>query len=385
MPDSKTTLYAGVVRHIEDQIARGELGVGARLPSIGALGAQFGVSHITIRTALRELQTAGLVEARRGSGVYVTGAQTEAEATERVIAFVVPAWPNDFMGDVLWGVEAACRAANRRLMIVNSGNSLDEEAARVRELIGKVEGFAIMPAFARDETGVYAELIARKVPFVFVDRYVAGIAAPRAQSDHARGAYAATAHLIEGGRRQIAVIGEFAGRGHTSLRERVRGYKRALRDYGIAFDASLVRMDEDCAERAGYAQTRALLGDATFKGADKPAIFALNERIARGCYRALAEAGLRIPNDVAVTAFDDTLAVFLDPPLTTVRQDLHGIGRAAIELLLQPGASAKIARVESQLIVRNSTDSGAGEFAASDDFLTNDKLRFGGFAVTRDD
>ena len=358
------TLYSGVVNYVAAQIARGELAPGARLPTISALGAQFGVSHITIRTALRELAAMGLVEARRGSGVYVRGPIQIAPEVERTVAFVVPAWPNDFMGDVLWGVEAACREAGRRLIIVNSGNQAGEEAARLRELIGKVEGIIVTPAFARDDAGVYAELLERGVPFVFADRYVAGIAAPRAQSDHARGAYRVTQHLIQSGRRRIAAIGEFAGRGHTSIAERVRGYKRALRDAGIALDPRLVRLDPDCAERAGYAQTRALLADlADAEKAEPWAIFALNERIARGCYRALREADLQIPGDVAVAGFDDTLAVLLDPPLTTVRQDLHGIGRAAVELLLElaakPGGGARrarVARVESQLIVRNSTD-----------------------------
>ena len=374
-PKNGETLYRGVVRHIEAQIARGELAPGARLPTISALGAQFGVSHITIRTALRELSAAGLVEARRGSGVYASGKIKRASAeTEGTIAFVVPAWPNDFMGDVLWGVEAASRQARRRLVIVNSGNQVGEEAARLRELIGKVEGFVVMPAFARDSEGVYGELLRRGVPFVFADRHVEGIAAPRAQSDHARGAYVATSHLIQSGRRQIAVVGEFAGRGHTSLRERVRGYKRALRDHDIPVDPRLIRLDEDCAERAGYVQTRALLQDLTLEECREPwAIFALNERIARGCYRALREADLQIPADVAIAGFDDTLAVFLDPPLTTVRQDLHSIGRAAVELLLElaqaptAAARARVRRVPSELIVRNSTD-GADEFAPQPTF-----------------
>ena len=96
-------------------------------------------------------------------------------------------------------------------------------------------------------------------------------------------------------------------------------------------------------------------------------LFALNPQLARGVYLALKECGLEVPRDVAVVGFDDFGADFFDPPLTTIRQNLGGIGRQAVQLLLDEMASReehadapnwprKSLQLAPELIVRNSSD-----------------------------
>jgi len=93
---------------------------------------------------------------------------------------------------------------------------------------------------------------------------------------------------------------------------------------------------------------------------DFSAIFAQNDRMAVGAIRALREAGIRVPEDVSVIGCDDMpLASYFDPPLTTMRQDMLGIGRQAVRLLItaveNPGSERQHLRLPVELIIRRST------------------------------
>jgi LacI family transcriptional regulator len=158
-------------------------------------------------------------------------------------------------------------------------------------------------------------------------------------------------------RRRIYVLGDADV---SPVRDRIRGYRRALKEAGVTFNASLVRSNTTVADAAGYTLTRDLLKELPSR--EPFGIFTINDSIARGCYLALKEAGLRIPQDVAVVGFDDTNAPFLEPPLSTIRQDLRGMGVHAVRLLLKAMKSGRGGRTVSlpvELVVRDSTDTHA--------------------------
>ncbi len=148
-------------------------------------------------------------------------------------------------------------------------------------------------------------------------------------SDNFQGGHDITAHLLEQGCRRIAFLGH-ASSHYPEFEERYRGHVEALRAHGLAADPAL-QHDAITTEASGHAACLALL--AQHRSID--AICAASDLIAIGAVRALREQGLRVPQDVAVTGFDDIpLAASVSPPLTTVQQDTKQAGQLLEEKLL---------------------------------------------------
>jgi LacI family transcriptional regulator len=167
------------------------------------------------------------------------------------------------------------------------------------------------------------------------------------------GGLAATEHLLGLGHRRIGAI---AGPGdYLCSRARADGYRSALERAGVRFDPALVR-NGDFEHEGGFVRGGELLDLA-----DPPlAIFAGSDQQALGLYEAARQRGLRVPQDLSVVGFDDLpVARWVSPPLTTVRQPLAEMGRAAAQILddLIDGLPLRTNRVElsTELIVREST------------------------------
>ena len=153
-------------------------------------------------------------------------------------------------------------------------------------------------------------------PFAYVD------------SDNAGGAYAAVEHLINSGRKCIAKItGELA---NTAAEQRLDGYLAAIKHFKAKESKALIA-NGDWTRDSGYEQAKALLK----KHADLDAIFCSNDAMALGAVSAIIESGKSVPGDVAVIGFDDSfLAQNSHPGLTSVRQDIAGLGAEAAKLIL---------------------------------------------------
>ena len=171
-------------------------------------------------------------------------------------------------------------------------------------------------------------------------------------SDNIGAGEQAGAHLIEIGRRHIAFLGDASDHA-PEFQDRYTGLCRAMRAAGIEPDPAL-QADAVSSEESGYAAARALLA----RVARFDAIFAASDLIAIGAMRALAEAGLAMPRDVAIIGFDDIPAANLtSPTLTTVMQDMKGAGELLVEALLRriDGADAERTVLPARLIKRQST------------------------------
>ena len=166
------------------------------------------------------------------------------------------------------------------------------------------------------------------------------------------GARAAVDHLLDGGARRVAMIGGPGER--TDSRDRRRGYDAALAARGMGVEPELVA-DGVFTIESGYAAMRRLLEQRP------DALFAANDLMAAGALRAMDEAGLRAPDDIAVVGFDDLpIAATTSPPLSTIRQDLATVGAVAVDLLVgllgrDPDSVPLRTLVETSLVVRGST------------------------------
>lgn len=159
-------------------------------------------------------------------------------------------------------------------------------------------------------------------------------------------------HLVERGRRRIAFLGD-ADEHYPEFAGRYNGLCAALREAGIEPDRAL-QFDALTTEEAGHAAARSLIASGT----PFDAIFAASDLIAIGAMRALAEAGRKVPQDVAVVGFDDIPSASLTtPPLTTVMQDIRGAGEALVETLLAQleDGELPLRKLPGRLVVRGSS------------------------------
>jgi DNA-binding LacI/PurR family transcriptional regulator len=173
-------------------------------------------------------------------------------------------------------------------------------------------------------------------------------------SDNIGGGYTAVRHLIRQGRRRIAFLG-MADVPEVSLRR--EGYLRALSEAGITADPALMEPAHFTLDTA-YDSMRHLIDS----GIGFDAVFAVSDVIAIAAIKALAAAGRRVPEDVAVIGFDDiTVAAYSSPPLTSVRQDLARGARVMVDLLFRrmEGEDTPSATMPAELVVRRSCGAAA--------------------------
>ncbi|GLS83415.1 LacI family DNA-binding transcriptional regulator [Paraferrimonas haliotis] len=170
--------------------------------------------------------------------------------------------------------------------------------------------------------------------------------------DNRLGGYQATSHLIERGHQRIAFVGN-ASKHYPEFFDRYQGYVSALLEHQLAVEPAL-QQDAITTEDAGYQSTKQLLqGDAEFT-----ALFAASDLIAIGAIKAIKEAGLKVPGDIAVIGFDDIpIASYTSPALSTIRQDTKLAGEVLVTTLLslikeEPVESITIA---TNIVVRSST------------------------------
>ncbi len=247
-----------------------------------------------------------------------------------VIGLVIPRSTSTFFADpyfprLTMGIAEACNRANYSLSLYLFHTEEDEKRLFPRiTRKGLVDGIIIQATQAADV--LFTQIAKSDVPYVVAGRPLNAPNVSYVDVDNVAGAHNAVRHLIRLGRRKIAHI---AGPRDTTVGlDRIEGYCKALSESGLAIDENLTA-ECDFTEEGGYYSARRLLAqkpDAIFVGADMMAI---------GAMRAVREAGLRVPKDIAIVSFDDLPpATLSNPPLTTVRQPIRRLGLKLVETLL---------------------------------------------------
>ncbi len=205
---------------------------------------------------------------------------------------------------------------------------------------GIVDGMIIFDVKDNDE-----RILALKkygIPFVVIGRpenvgdYIF------VDTDNEKGGMLATQHLFDVGCRKILFIN--GPKGHAATRFRLNGYIKAHTNMNIPYDESFVKYVEKNSDREnGYKITKEFLKSMKFDG-----IFVSGDLMATGAMAAIEESGLKVGKDIPVVGFDDVpLASMVNPPLTTVRQPIHDVGKAAASILINMLNGKK---VESQIL-----------------------------------
>ncbi len=250
------------------------------------------------------------------------------------------------------------------LFICISEHSAKEDIAAFESLVDHNVDGIIVATRANPEGDARLESIANSnLPIVVVGRDFRHESVDHVSADNFTGGFEATQHLIDLGHTRIAFIG--AGFENRGSLKRLQGYLKALDTHGIAVDERLITGRKGSTsdvpgystEKIGYEGMKRLLSLPN----PPTAVFARNDFTAVGAMSAIKEAGLSIPNDIAIVGFDDTpLAVHTMPALTTVRQPMRLQGQLAAEMLLKRISNESVIEREErilgcELIVRDST------------------------------
>ena len=272
-----------------------------------------------------------------------------------VIALAIPELDQPYFAELARYVVAAAARHRWTVLIDQTEGALEQErtvAAGIRDQL--IDGLIISPLalsaadLAADFDGTPMVLLGERVDHGPADHVVV---------DNVAAAREMTGHLAALGRRRIAAIGAQRSPEGASARLRLLGYREALAEAGLDHDAGLVAPARAWHRADGAAAMRSLL-----EADPRPdAVFCFNDTLALGALRALAEAGLRVPEDVAVAGFDDIEdGRFSTPTLTTVAPDKAGIAQLAVELLagrLDHGTNASPREVSAghRLVLRESS------------------------------
>lgn len=331
-------------------------------PTMMDVATRAGVSQATVSLVLNGSPGARFSEATRlkvHQAAEELGYRLVARATTapdtgaKTIAFIVDEVTADpWMALAFDGArEKALELGYSVTLAVSRGGSTTDDVVFGQSLQTPLAGF------------IYGTILTRMVdppapllryPSVLVNCYDQKRRLPSVLPGDLEGGRAATERLIQAGRRRIAIINGQDGLDAT--RDRLRGYRQALSSNDMSFDPALV-YPGNWEPQSGYE------GTMQFLSLDAPpdAIYCANDMMAMGCYEALKESGLRIPQDVAVIGFDNReIAQFMRPPLTTLILPQYEMGEVAAELLLdlvgglQP--RHKQIKVECRLLERDSVD-----------------------------
>lgn len=255
-------------------------------------------------------------------------ARSLATSSTAVIGIVMSFLSNPFFAPLVASIEQKARKNGYMPLLSDNHEDPDVEYNQVKLMLDhQVDGVIIAPV-ADSDSRVLDMLEARKTPTVLIDRFSGSRFDDIGVSNEKPTAELVT-HLASLGHTRIGFVQGKTGLSTTT--ERAAGYRQGLEAASLPFDRRLVRSgrsQSDAAERA--------VG-ALMAMADPPtAIIPANDAMAVGTMRALRAAHLRIPEDVAIAAFDDImLAEFFDPPLTAVAQPTTRMGGMAVDLLLK--------------------------------------------------
>ncbi len=310
------------------------------------------VSHVMNDTRFVKPETRDRVNAAMGSLRYRPSFLARALKSNRTmtIGMLVTNSTNPFFAEVVHGLEDKCFQHGYSLILCNTGEGTERQLAYLKTLVIKqIDALVVMTNNTDPE--FYRELRDLDyLPKVVLDSD-AEIEACVVGDDSVFGGRLAAEFLTNRGFRRIGFL--TGPENHPRSRDRWKGSLQALKNAGIASD-SILKVPGELTISGGYKAMQELLQ----KGRPD-ALFAFNDLMAIGAYRAAVEAGLAIPRDLSVIGYDDLeIASYLTPALTTIRQPSFGLGAKAAEILFEhlenKTTLPATLSLEPQLVVRDS-------------------------------
>lgn len=352
-------VFATLLREIQG----GQWKEGDRLPSEAALVERFGHSRITIGRALRDLQSAGIISRRAGSGSFVRPSRTTSGRTFGLL--IADIGETDVYESIWRGMMASPQAREHAVAWGSTPAGADPSDAEARSqrawqlcrqyIDRRVDGVFFAPVSISPVAGDMNHRIVRalddaKIPVVLLDRPITPYPDPGWKDlvgiDNRLAGFVMTEHLLGRGARRVVFVRTASSAPTVDARE--SGYRRAL------MQADLEPLDAVRLDPGSATAVRAMLRTHT-----PDAIVCANDRTAARLMHTLLGVGIRIPGDVRLVGIDDVeYASLLPVPLTTYRQPTLQLGEVALSMMLtrvaQPDMAAHDIRLRCELVVRES-------------------------------
>ena len=245
-----------------------------------------------------------------------------------LIGIVVPDLMHSYFAEICRGVESQARPAGYQNLICSTDEEARKELDEIEALWSRTDGLIVASALVAKDAKFYRRLLSEGGKIVLIDRLLDGLRCPAVTPDDVRVGVLATEHLIKLGHTRI---GHLRGTNVSTSHGRFEGYRQAMSKARLRLDKRLVR---DCGftEADGREAMKAWIAEGDLPAA----IFAANDPAAIGAMEALHDAGMKVPDDVAVVGagnihYGDMLRV----PLTTVSWSTAAMGQSAAGLLLE--------------------------------------------------
>jgi LacI family transcriptional regulator len=275
----------------------------------------------------------------------------------KTIGLVISDVSNVFFSNLAKGVEDECRRNGWNLILCNTNDLHKRDLEYIQVLADKgVDGILFCMSLDSDKKRALesVDLMKKlKMPFVMIDRFLEEVDCCSVIVNHRSGGYAATKHLLELGHQNIACVA-----GPLALEDsqhRLKGYKEALEEYGIAYDPDLI-YEGNYDRESGKEAVEYILGLSK----KVTAIFSFNDMSAYGVYNRLKKHNYYIPRDMSLVGYDDIFfSEILDVPLTSVSQPVYDMGVEAVQQIISEIGSGvnsrKCITFQPKLTVREST------------------------------
>ena len=278
---------------------------------------KYRISPDTVNAVLRE--------ARRCHYSPSVAAQSLRTRRSNTIGLLLPSVANPYFADMASVIITELNSAGYTTIVVDTMESEQRLSESARSLISRqVDGILAVPC---GEKGMDLEMLSAQIPVVLIDRYYEDTFLPYVTTNNYQGGLDATRHLLSRGHTRISCIQGVQS--SMPNKERVRGYVKAMEDEGLAQDIDII--GNEFSVQNGYLETKLLMSRA-----QRPtAIFALSNTIMLGALKAIREAGLRIPEDVALISFDNNLYMdYMTPSITRISQPVEDMAKLAVKILL---------------------------------------------------
>ena len=307
--------------------------------NIYEIAKEAGVSIATVSrvmnhsAAVSEKSTRRVMEAiKKLNYVPNSMARSLSKSVSTSIGVVLPNISDPFFSQVLKGVSAVADEHGFQVILYNT----DDDEIREQKILHtmrehRLRGIIIAPVSeeCKDTLALLKDFAIRSIPVVLIDREVEDPTFDRVVSQDEDGVYRAVCAMIQGGHERIAIV-TGPQRSRTG-KERLHGYRRALKDFGIPTNRDYIRHGDFRMERA-YEETLALCALPE----PPTAIFASNNMTTYGCLKAFGELGLTVGKDIALIGFDDIESLrWLNYNISVVSRDVDDMGRRAMGLLLK--------------------------------------------------
>jgi LacI family transcriptional regulator len=255
-----------------------------------------------------------------------SAARSLITAKSNTLGVLLPDLYGEFFSEVIRGIDQTAQHNGYHVLVSSSHESQARIEDAIRAMRGRVDGLIVMSPDIDGPT--LAANLPDSLPVVLLNCAVDGTSYDAISVDNFGGAYAMVRHLLSTGGTRVAII--TGSSRNYDARERLRGYRAALRDAGAEQQEGW-EIAGDFTETGGYRAAREIAALSS-----RPtAVFAANDAMAIGALSAFREVGLRVPEDIAVAGFDDIpMARYMSPPLTSVHVEISELGARAMGVLL---------------------------------------------------